>query len=366
MERMGKRNRRASLAVALAVAALAVAVPAAAHMGSTKYLVVTQVQGGVRVVADVDVVDIAYELELPADRDAVMARGDDVGRWLGHAITVKAGGAACRGTAEAPRVTTRDRKTYLSVALLYTCPERDGAIVLRDDAVFDDDGQHESLVSMGETAVVLRAGRREMVVGEAQGMLALIGQFLVEGALHLWLGLDHVLFLLSLILVAGEVAARESLKRAVRDVAVIITGFTIGHSVTLIAAALDWVRIDTRLVESTIALSIVVVAVWNIWKPEMRKGLPWVAVTFGLVHGFGFSNVLRELVIPSSGRIVALLSFNVGIELAQLAIVVAVIGPLAWFAKKSPSNYRRWIILAGSGAIALVASYWFVERAFIA
>ena len=362
---MGKRTRIVAAWGALGVMVVMAAAPAAAHLGSTKYLVVEQVDGGVRVVADIDVIDAAYELEIPAERAAVLARGEDVGRWLAREITVKVGGHACRAEAAAPRATERDRKPYLSVEILYTCPDREGAIVLRDDAVFPDDAQHESLVSLGDTAVVLRSGRRDLAVGEERGTGTLIGQFLVEGALHLWLGLDHVLFLLSLILVAGEVAARENLRRAIRDVAIIVTGFTVGHSVTLIAAALDWVRLDTQLVESTIALSIVVVAIWNMWKPEIRKGLPWVAVAFGLVHGFGFSNVLRELVIPQTGRVIALLSFNVGIELAQLAIVVAVIWPLAWWAKKSPGSYRRWVIVAGSAAIALIASYWFVERAFL-
>lgn len=362
---MGKRTRVVAAWCALAIIVVGIAAPVAAHMGSTKYLVVEQVEGGVRVVADVDVIDAAYELEIPAERAAVMARAEDVGAWLARTITVKIAGAPCRATASTPRATERDRKPYLSVELLYRCPDREGAIVLHDGAVFDDDSQHESLVSLGESAVVLRAGRRDVTIGEERGTGTLIGQFLVEGALHLWLGLDHVLFLLSLILVAGEVAARENLRRAIRDVAIIVTGFTVGHSVTLIAAALDWVRLDTRLVESTIALSIVVVAIWNMWKPEIRKGLPWVAVAFGLVHGFGFSNVLRELVIPQTGRVIALLSFNVGIELAQLAIVVAVIWPLAWWAKKSPGSYRRWVVVAGSAAIALIASYWFVERAFM-
>jgi hypothetical protein len=338
-------------------------------MGSTKYLRVEATEGGAVVIADVDVIDAAYELEIPAEERAVLARGEDVSAWLSRGITVTAGGRPCRAEAAAPTATTRDEQPYVSVRIEYRC-EGAGVLRLRDDTVFDDDAQHEALVRLGSeaeaTAIVLRAGRRELDVGEPPSTVAMIGRFLVEGALHLWLGFDHVLFLLSLILVAGEVGAREGTRRAIRDVAIIVTGFTIGHSVTLIAAALDWVRLDTRMVESAIALSIVIVAVWNMWKPELRRGLPWVALAFGLIHGFGFSNVLRELVLPGSGRVVALLSFNVGIELAQLAIVLVVMAPMAWLAKKSPKGYRRWVVLAGSGVVALIASYWFVERAFLA
>ncbi|GAB4112001.1 MAG: hypothetical protein OHK0013_48090 [Sandaracinaceae bacterium] len=170
-----------------------------------------------------------------------------------------------------------------------------------------------------------------------------------------------MLFLLSLLLVAGMQAARGGTRRALRDVALVVTGFTLGHSVTLIAAALDWVVLPSRPVETAIAASIVLVAAWNVARPEPRRGLPAVATAFGLVHGFGFSSVLRELVLPTEGRVAALLAFNVGIELAQLGCVLAVLGPLAWAGRQG--WYRRYAVQGGSALIALVASYWMVTRA---
>jgi hypothetical protein len=170
-----------------------------------------------------------------------------------------------------------------------------------------------------------------------------------------------VLFLLSLVLAAGLVAAREGTRKALRDVAILVTAFTIGHSVTLIAAALGVVVLPSRLVESLIAASIIVVAGANVWKPEARKSIPWLAFGFGLIHGFGFSSVLAEYGLPTGHRVLALLCFNVGIELAQLAFVAVVLFPLAWAARYD--GYRAVVVRGGSVVIALLAAVWLAERA---
>jgi hypothetical protein len=234
-------------------------------------------------------------------------------------------------------------------------------LVFEDRSVFDSDPQHEAIVRIGERVTVLRAGRQEVSVGDARSTAATVGTFLLEGAFHLITGYDHVLFLVSLLLVAGELAAREGLRRAAADVALVVTGFTVGHSVTLVAAALDVVSLPARLVESAIALSIAIVAAWNVLRPQARRGLPGLATGFGLIHGFGFSSVLRELVLPVGERVAALVAFNLGIELAQLVIVALLIGPLAWAGRKS--WYRRWVVQGGSLVLCAIGIAWFLERA---
>lgn len=343
---------------------------ARAHLGSTKYLRVDATVDGAHLVVDVDPIDVAYELGLPdPERGAVepiLARAEDVRAWAERSFVVTGEGGACTATVSEPEVVPIEGSVRMTrairVVIEHACPAPRTGLVLEDRSVFPADPQHEAIVRLGEHASVLRVGRQTIAIGEAPTLLDTILTFTLEGALHLITGYDHVLFLISLLLVAGKVAAREGTRKAMRDVALVVTGFTLGHSVTLIAAALDVVSLPSRFVESSIAASIVVVAIWNLVRPDARAGLPWVAVAFGLIHGFGFSSVLRELVLPAGERVAALVAFNVGIELAQLAIVAVVVPLLAWAARRT--WYQRAVIQAGSVGIAAIASLWFVERAF--
>ena len=153
--------------------------------------------------------------------------------------------------------------------------------------------------------------------------------YLVLGVEHIWLGFDHLLFVACLVWIAGNF----------RRVAITVTGFTLGHSLTLAAAALDWVSVPIRAVEVLIALSIVLLAV------ELARGpsdsLTWrhplaVSSGFGLLHGFGFAAVLREVGLPSDGLLGALLAFNLGIEAGQLLFVIALIAIAAVLKAAAP------------------------------
>lgn len=239
-------------------------------------------------------------------------------------------------------------------------------LTLIDDTIFESDPQHEAYVrlrfSEGIETSVLRRGRQRVELGAPASVPALLLTFLEEGVLHLVTGYDHLLFLLSLLLSSGERAAKDGWRKEVRDVGLVVSAFTLGHSVTLIAAALGWVVLPSRLVETAIAASILLVAILNVAKPEERREMPWIALAFGLIHGFGFSSVLAELGLPARARVLSLLSFNVGIELAQLAGVLLAIGPLTWLARKP--GYRTYVVRGGSIVIGLVASAWMIERAF--
>ncbi|AKF07249.1 HupE/UreJ family protein [Sandaracinus amylolyticus] len=345
---------------------LACASTAHAHRGSAKYVVVERTSEGASIDVELEVVDAAMELGLGEDApaSAVLARGDDLGALLARGITIGDGTSACSAHAGAPsEVEGEDGPPRLSLSIDYACPP--GDLVLRDDTIFPTDAQHEAFVRIrfadDSDARVLRAGRQEVALGEPPSIPSLLGRFLVEGVLHLVTGYDHLLFLLSLVLTAGGLARREGMRVALRDVAIVVTAFTLGHSVTLIAAALGVIVLPSRLVESVIAGSIAVVALLNVWRPDERRSMPWLALGFGLVHGFGFSGVLAELGLPAQARVLSLLAFNVGIELAQLAFVAVMLAPLAWLAGKP--GYRTWIVRGGSIAIALLALVWLVERA---
>lgn len=379
---MRRRSLQARVLSGIGLAGLLTLLPGVvyAHLGSTKYLRVGRTDSGVAVVVDVEAIDARLALGargvLPALDPAatsmdeggdasLLAHGDDVGAWLTEGITITAGDTRCAPSWEPPARVTRDGRRYLTVHIDYACPER-GAWVLDDRTVFPDDRQHEAIVQIdGKDARVLRRGRQSLALpslGERPdpGPWGLVAAFSWEGVLHFATGYDHVLFLLSLVLAAGFVVRRRGLRAALRDVAVVVTAFTVGHSVTLIAAALRWVVLPSRPVEIVIAASIAAVALHNVVRPEARGPLPWLAAAFGLIHGFGFSSVLSELGLPAHRTVVALLAFNVGIEVAQLAFVAAVMGPIAWAARHAA--YRTWVVRGGSAVIALLALYWVAER----
>ena len=151
------------------------------------------------------------------------------------------------------------------------------------------------------------------------------------------------------------------LKKSLLEVLKVVTAFTLAHSITLSLAVLGFVSLPSRFVESTIAASIIFAALNNIRGGIEKKR--WVmAFTFGLIHGFGFASALADLGLPQGALALALVGFNLGVEVGQMAIVTAFV-PIA-FALRGTVFYRRWFMPIGSVIIAIVALYWFLQRAF--
>jgi len=188
--------------------------------------------------------------------------------------------------------------------------------------------------------------------GSASGW-QLGAQFVELGVEHIFIGIDHVLFLLSLLLTV----------RTWRGAAGVVTAFTLAHSITLGLAAMQVVTLPGWLVEPVIAVSIVYVALSNVW--SRGGGHRW-AVTFGfgLIHGFGFASVLADLSAGGSGgALVPLLGFNLGVEIGQLAIAVVALPLLGWILA---GNRRRRLVPVLSIGIAAVGAWWVVERTLLA
>jgi len=197
---------------------------------------------------------------------------------------------------------------------------------------------------------------------ERDDWFGVVKRYLWLGIEHILLGLDHVLFIITLLLVA----------RRLRHVLVAVTTFTLAHSVTLALAALDVMAPPASLVEPLIALSIAVVAAENIVRETARtRGEPVLGLTpepraralvvalFGLVHGFGFAGVLMDLGLPAERVVPALAAFNIGVELGQIAIVL-VVWPVLWVFMRRP-GYPRFARIASGGAL-VAALVWLVER----
>jgi hydrogenase/urease accessory protein HupE len=179
--------------------------------------------------------------------------------------------------------------------------------------------------------------------------------FVVLGVKHILTGYDHLLFLLGLLVVARGFFSSLS----------IITSFTVAHSITLAAATFNLAQIPSRIVEPLIAASIIYVGIENLLRSDVRKARQLVTFGFGLIHGFGFASVLREMGIGAGNGGVAmpLLSFNVGVELGQI-MVAAVALPIIWKFRTSPVFIARWAP-ACSAAVVLLGSFWFVERVWM-
>src|SRR5262249_934362 len=185
------------------------------------------------------------------------------------------------------------------------------------------------------------------------------------GIWHIWTGFDHILFLCALLLPSvleyrhGRWQAVASFREAFFEILGIVTAFTIAHSITFSLAVLGFITLPSRLIALTIAASVVIAALNNLY-PLIEKRLWIVAFVFGLVHGLGFANILRDLVLPKPALAVSLVSFNLGVEAGQLAIVATFL-PLAYLSRRS-WLYPRLALGAGSLSIAAGASVWLGRR----
>ncbi len=164
-------------------------------------------------------------------------------------------------------------------------------------------------------------------------------------------GTDHILFVLGIFLLSIRL----------KPILMQVTAFTIAHTITLALTIYGVVSLSPRIVEPLIALSIVYVAVENILTPNLSPWRVAVVFAFGLLHGMGFAGVLSQLGLPRSEFLPALLSFNVGVELGQLAVIAGAF-LLIGLAFRNKPWYRRWIVIPGSIAIAIVGLFWFVQR----
>ena len=226
-------------------------------------------------------------------------------------------------------------------------------------ALFPYDPSHQTLVNLYEGDVltrqdILSAQRAsvEYYTGGRQGALAVFKAFTAAGVHHIAIGPDHILFIIGLLLLGGSVLRLLG----------IVSAFTLGHSITLSLAALNVLAPPARIIEPAIALSIVYVGADNLLSsPGARDVRAWIALFFGLVHGFGFASVLREIGLPPRALGISLFSFNLGVEIGQALIVIAVASWLAVVRARSPKRAHQ-LVIAGSILVMAAGAYWFVQR----
>jgi hypothetical protein len=366
----------------IAAAALFLCIASAwAHKPSDSYLSLRAEPDHIAVRWDIALRDLDYVLQLDRDGNGeltwgeVRQRNDAFLNLAFRHLRLIADGQTCPMQPMAPLALERHSDgTYAVLRLRAACAAPREQLQMRYSLLFDVDPTHRGLVQWtpaGGTAtqaLVFSAERAEQNLrARAPGAWETLRQYVVEGVWHIWIGFDHILFLLALLLPAvlvrraGRWEPADSLKGVLVDVLKVVTAFTVAHSITLSLAALGVVSLPSRIVESVIAASVVVAALNNLRGTVDRRR--WVmAFVFGLIHGFGFASVLADLGLPQGALALALVGFNVGVELGQLAIVAAFV-PVAFWLRRT-RFYRTGVLAVGSILVALLAAYWFVQRAF--
>ena len=260
-----------------------------------------------------------------------------------------------------PRATDAEIPTVLGLTARLTGAIPEGASTVGFFASRAFGEVHLTIVDAAralEVRSVLEAGARSDPLDLSgpvapPGRLEVAAGYLRLGFVHIVPdGLDHILFVLGLFL----------LNARLRPLVWQVTAFTVAHAATLTLAALEVVSLPPQLVEPLIALSVAYVAIENVLTDRLTRWRPAVVFGFGLLHGLGFAGVLGELGLPERERLLALVSFNAGIELGQLAVIAAAAGSFGWF--RSKPWYRRRLAVPVSAIIAVVGVTWAVERAF--
>jgi hydrogenase/urease accessory protein HupE len=293
-----------------------------------------------------------------AQREAALRRSRaELASYLDREMQVLLDGEACDARLGTIDVDRFEGTVYAILSSTYRCPGRpSGAFEVQYDLFFDglSDAEKSSHANVAEYHLGGETGRFLFERGEqrlsagGESLLLAAGRFAVLGLEHILAGLDHVLFVLALLLGA----------RTVRAILKVATAFTVAHSVTLALAAMGWVVVSPNIVEPAIALSIAWVAIQNIIQKEPTHRLA-VVFAFGLMHGLGFAASLSFGDQVDWRLITSLLTFNIGIELGQAAIILLA-APFLFFAQRH--GWSRPVQWTASGAIALCGALWFLGR----
>lgn len=360
-------------AIALTINALA-----HAHKPSDSYLKLQGGQESLTAEWDIALKDLELLIGLDANQNGEITWGEVKAKRqaiAAHALSrlsLHVDGRECNLQLVDLLASTHSDGGYAVLKLESDCPNDSAAINVRYNLLFDVDPTHRGLVLFSNSSFtntyVLSPERPELTIrSDDTGLWHAFVDYVREGVWHIWIGLDHILFLLCLLLPSvlqlrdKQWHPVDAWRPALTSVLKIVTMFTLAHSITLWLAVMEYVTLPSQMIEAAIAFSIVVTAVNNLYPVLSLSG--WmIAFSFGLVHGFGFANVLLDLGLSEVALAISLLGFNVGVELGQLAIVFAFL-PIAYALRKT-GFYKNFVLRFGSIAIALIALVWMYERIF--
>ncbi len=348
---------------ALLLAAL-VAGEAAAHATSTSFLELRSMEP-MQVRWDIAVADLAFVVPLDADGDGavtwseVQAAKPLIDDFVARRLTIERGRVACSREASRLGLIEHLGEMALAIEARMSCPSGGAWQIAADSTVFGD-VTHRVLASLhggnGMQLASLSPANPQWSPTSNGGAWRSFVSFVGQGIWHVLIGLDHIAFIALLLLPS---MGAGSLRAVVRDLLTIVTTFTVAHSITLGLATAGLLAPPAWLIEPAIALSIVLAAGLNLAPGFARYRLP-LAFGFGLVHGFGFSFALAALGSFGTDLLPMLAGFNIGVELAQLALVAAALPLLLWL-RRDPMLAAR-AGLATSLGLAAIGAYWFIDR----
>lgn len=328
---------------------------------------------------DIALHDLDHAIKLDLDNDGNITleelhnRQNAVNTYAITRLSITAEKQACPLLPTDLLINAHSDGNYAVLKLQADCPIEPTILTIGYRLFFDLDPLHRGLLKLqrGErtdSTIFSPANNSvEFTQSKPRNPWEELRNFALEGIWHIWIGYDHILFLLSLLLPAAMVhigqnwQARLSFKVSFWDVFKVVGAFTLAHSITLSLAVLGYVSLPSRWVESAIAASVAIAALNNIF-PVFSKCRTLLAFSFGLIHGLGIASVLLEMELPTSQRLLSLVGFNVGVEAGQLAIVSVALPLITYF-----SQYRFYtplILKSGSACITGIALFWLVERSF--
>jgi hypothetical protein len=368
-------GRLAYVFMALYLICIAGAPKAESHESSTSYLKLdARDDGTLNGSLDVGVLDLSWSVPLDSNGDGrvlwneVEAAQPEIAALVADKLIVERGTRRCTFHVTDVLVTRHVGEPYLLLPFAGRC-DAGGLLKIHSELFFNEDAGHRTLfdlrTAVGSTAGFLAGSRREWTQSQQPNPWSAFAAFIVQGIWHVWTGYDHLAFLLSLLLPCALTAGSDSwrpadgMRRVLRDLLRIVTAFTVAHSITLGLATLHVVSMRARVIEPLIAATIIIAALLNLFPKAARLRLP-LAFSFGLIHGFGFALALSELA-PVRGEIVALLAgFNIGVELAQLSVVLLV-APVLVLLRQS-ALYANRLMPAASLAVATAGVVWLGAR----
>jgi hypothetical protein len=351
--------------------------PVEAHASSTSFVILEApaADGAVTLRWDMSLVDLSWLVFIDSDIDGiatwdeVKAAEGSIARAALTEISLRRGGVPCVLTLRDLALAERVEQNFLSLAFTTSCP-RAGLLEIGGTLFMQGDAAQRVLVSMKRGAETLTGVIGSTTPGWTEPERANAWQsfvrFIGEGIWHVLIGYDHIAFVLLLLLPSvlraegGEWRGTTRLGEVARDLVTIVTAFTVAHSITLALAVTGTVRLPTQPIEIAIAASIAVAGFINL-VPKLARLRLGIAFGFGLVHGFGFANVLGELDAGGVGMLPLLGGFNIGVEVAQLSIVALVL-PAIYFARCS-RWYSAGVMPLGSCVLAGMGLVWMVQRA---
>ncbi len=350
-------------------------IPAQAHKPSDSYLTLNVKGQQVAGQWDIALRDLDFALGLDQNGDGeltwdeIRSQHQVIAAYATERLALSTAQGACPLAMGEQLIDNHTDGAYTVLRFTAACPAAIDALTVNYRLFADIDPQHKGLVKLEHggltsTAIFSPDRARQSLSLASPSRWGQFRDYVKHGVWHIWIGFDHILFLLSLLLPAVMLPAAanqaQTMRAACFDVLKVVTAFTLAHSLTLTLASLHVVSLQSRWVESAIAASVALAALNNLW--PLFRGRRWVAAfVFGLVHGFGFAGVLADLGLPQSALVLSLFGFNLGVEIGQLAIV-GVFLPLAFGLRRT--WFYRQLLTTGSALIVMIAAVWLVERAF--